>query len=99
VLRGVGFRQPRLVERYSAVGERCQPVRVSLDEHDMVALFGEHHGRRETNVPCADDGRAQIVVLQAPILADAEQPGRRAQFARAFLGQMGDAVWHSRSRA
>jgi hypothetical protein len=62
------------VERYPAVSQRRQPVRISLYKQNMVALFGEHDGCRETNVPCSDYGCAQIVLLHAPMLADASRP-------------------------
>ena len=60
MLRRVGFRQPRFLKRYQAVGQRCEPLRVSLDEHNMVALFGEHDGGREPHVPRADHGRVYL---------------------------------------
>jgi len=57
------------VERNAAVGQRCQPVRVSLDEHNVSAQFGEHHGSREPDVPYSDYGCARFLILHALMLA------------------------------
>jgi hypothetical protein len=64
------------VERYLAVGQGCHSARISLDEHNMVALFGEHDGSCEPNVPCPDYGHAQVVSFHALMLADAGRPDR-----------------------
>jgi hypothetical protein len=66
------------VERYLAVGQRCQPVRVSLDEHNMLSPFGEHDGGREPDVPCADYGRARFPILHALMLPSWTQANRLA---------------------
>ena len=73
VLGRVRLGETRLVERDPALRQRRQPINVSLDEHDVAALFRQADGCHELRVSGADGRYVQPIPLHEGMVADGDR--------------------------